>query len=159
MPVSDICGLRAALENIRREPDIVARHQKIAARVRRALTSCGLKLYQEDGFCGTVTVFEVPRPAQAADILDKMKTEHNILIAGSFDVMEGQVIRIGHMGENCREEKVRRTLAALDRVLADLGVLMKGRTAEIFLKSSIVSNRYYATFCAYLSKILISIML
>ena len=39
MPVSDICGLRAALENIRREPDIVARHQKIAARVRRALTS------------------------------------------------------------------------------------------------------------------------
>ncbi len=132
MPVSDICGLRAALENIRREPDIVARHQKIAARVRRALTSCGLKLYQEDGFCGTVTVFEVPKPAQAADILDKMKTEHNILIAGSFDVMAGQVIRIGHMGENCREEKVRRTLAALDRVLADLGVLMKGRTAEIF---------------------------
>ena len=29
-----------------------------------------------------------------------MKKEHNIMLAGSFDVLEGQVIRIGHMGNN-----------------------------------------------------------
>ena len=33
-----------------------------------------------------------------ADILETMKKDHNIMIAGSFDVLTGQVIRIGHMG-------------------------------------------------------------
>ena len=134
MPISDILGLRAALENIKREPKIVERHQEIAARVRNAVVSCGLKLYQKDGFCGAVTVFEVPKPALAADILDKMKTEHNILIAGSFDVMAGQVIRIGHMGENCRAERVERTLAALDVVLSELGVKLQGSLRDAFNK-------------------------
>lgn len=31
------------------------------------------------------------------DILELMKKDHNIMIAGSFDVLTGQVIRIGHM--------------------------------------------------------------
>ena len=39
------------------------------------------------------------------------------MIAGSFDVLAGQVIRIGHMGENATEADVKETLQALKKVL------------------------------------------
>ena len=39
------------------------------------------------------------------------------MIAGSFDVLTGQVIRIGHMGENAYMEKVQEVLDALKEVL------------------------------------------
>ena len=37
------------------------------------------------------------------------------MIAGSFDVLAGQVIRIGHMGENAAEADVKETLQALKK--------------------------------------------
>lgn len=132
MPISDIKGLAVALKNIEDDQDIVKRHQDIAKKVRNAVTECGLELYQKQGFCGTVTVIKIPGKVTANEILEKMKNEHNIMIAGSFDVMEGQVIRIGHMGENCREEKVRRTLRALQSVLEDLKVELTGNMEEVF---------------------------
>lgn len=132
MPISDIKGLAQALKNIEQDSDIVERHQNIAQRVRYAVRNCGLELYQKDGFCGTVTVIKVPGNVTAAEILEKMKKDHNIMIAGSFDVMEGQVLRIGHMGENCREDKVRKTLRALQIVLTDLGVKLSGNLEEMF---------------------------
>lgn len=50
-----------------------------------------------------------------------MREEHNILIAGSFDVLAGEVIRIGHMGYNCTDENVDETLDALEKTLIKLG--------------------------------------
>jgi len=47
-----------------------------------------------------------------------MKKEHHIMIAGSFDLLTGQVIRIGHMGENANEKDVLETLDALENVMA-----------------------------------------
>ena len=49
-----------------------------------------------------------------------MKKDHNIMIAGSFDVLTGQVIRIGHMGENANEADVKETLDALQAVIRKL---------------------------------------
>ena len=46
-----------------------------------------------------------------------MVGEHNIMIAGAFDYLKDKVIRIGHMGENCYEEKIYLTLKALDETL------------------------------------------
>lgn len=133
MPISDIYGLRTALENIQNDPDILKRHAKIAAATRHALTACGLKLHAEDGFSNTVSVFDVPAGVSAADILEKLKKEHNLMLAGSFDVLAGQVIRIGHMGENARVEKVSAVMRALDAVLKELGVELTGSLEEIFL--------------------------
>lgn len=125
MPISDIYGLRQALENIREDADMLERHGDIAKRTRDALLRSGLQLYAENGYSNTVTVFSVPGGVTAEEILDKMKKEHNILLAGSFDVMAGTVIRIGHMGYNCTEENMRKTLQALNVVLGELGVLLK----------------------------------
>ena len=84
---------------------------------RKAVQDMGLSLYLESGFSNTVTVIRVPERRSAADILELMKKEHHIMIAGSFDVLAGQVIRIGHMGENATEADVKETLQALKKVL------------------------------------------
>ena len=132
MPISDIYGLRAAIDNIAADPDILARHEKIAAASRKAITGAGLKLYLNSGFSNTVTVFEVPEGTTATAILDGVKKDYNIMLAGSFDVLAGKVIRIGHMGNNADFYKVREVFAALDGTLAKLGVPLKASMEEIF---------------------------
>lgn len=135
MPVSDIRGLRTAFENIKADPDILNRHARIAHAVRKALTACGLTLHTRDGWSNTVSVFDVPPKTTASAILDLLLTDHKLMLAGSFDVLAGQVIRIGHMGENAREEKAAFVMEALDDVLPRLGVSLNGKLKEEYLRS------------------------
>jgi len=135
MPISDIYGLRAAIDNIAADPDILARHEKIAEASRKAITGAGLNLYLKSGFSNTVTVFEVPEETTAAAILDGVKKDYNIMLAGSFDVLAGKVIRIGHMGNNADFYNVREVFAALDGTLAKLGVPLKASMEKIFCDS------------------------
>ena len=132
MPISDIYGLRAAIDNIAADPGILARHEKIAEASRKAITGAGLNLYLKSGFSSTVTVFEVPEGTTAAAILDGVKKDYNIMLAGSFDVLAGKVIRIGHMGNNADFYNVREVFAALDGTLAKLGVPLKASMEKIF---------------------------
>ena len=136
MPISDIYGLRAAIDNIAADPDILERHDKIARASRKAITGAGLNLYAKSGFSATVTVFEVPEETTAAAIIDGVKKDYNILLAGSFDVLAGKVIRIGHMGNNADFYKVREVFAALDGTLAKLGVPLKDSMEKIFCDSA-----------------------
>ena len=120
MPISDIYGLRTALENVKADPDRYERHKQMGELTRRTVKEMGLSLYLENGYSNTVTVIRVPDGIKADDILELMKKDHNIMIAGSFDVLTGQVIRIGHMGENANEADVVETLEALKSVLNKL---------------------------------------
>ena len=61
-----------------------------------------------------------------------MRAEHRILLAGAFDALEGQVIRIGHMGSNCNEEDMTATMRALEQTLRQLGVPLKASLAAEF---------------------------
>lgn len=133
MPISDIKGLRAALDNIKKDDSMLERHARIAEMTRNALTNAGLKLYAENGYSNTVTVFSIPNGVTAEEILKRLRTEHNILLAGSFDVMAGEVIRIGHMGYNCTEENMKETLEALEAVLRKLGVKLENSLVKTSL--------------------------
>lgn len=132
MPISDIYGLRAALDNIKEDGNMLKRHDRIAEACRKALTEAGLTLYQKAGFSNTVTVFEVPKETTAAAILRRMREEHNIMLAGSFDVLKGQVIRIGHMGNNANVEDMTETMRALEEVLTELGIGLRASLGEVF---------------------------
>ena len=125
MPISDIYGLRQALENIKEDKGMLKRHERIARKTREALVRAGLSLYAENGYSNTVTVFKIPEGITAEQILKNMRDEYDIMLAGSFDVMAGEVIRIGHMGYNCTEENVKETLDALDKIFRKEGVLLK----------------------------------
>ena len=135
MPISDIYGLRAAIDNIAADPDILTRHEKIAEASRKAITGAGLNLYLKSGFSSTVTVFEVPEGTTAKAILDGVKNDYNIMLAGSFDVLAGKVIRIGHMGNNATFYNVREVFHALDGTLQKLGVPLTGSMEEIFCEN------------------------
>lgn len=141
MPISDIRGLRVAVDNLIADKDIQLRHRRIAAAVRRAVTEAGLALYLEDGYASTVTVIQVPEGLTDEQILNGMKDRHNILISGCFDVLAGKVIRIGHMGENAYAENVEETLSALTKTLQEIGFPVKCDMAEIFRKEWESSGR------------------
>ena len=134
MPISDIYGLRAAFDNIKADTDMLERHRRIGEACRAAVQAAGLKLHLDSGFSNTVTVFDVPGGTTAGDILETMKQEHNIMLAGSFDTLAGQVIRIGHMGSNANLMDMTETMEALDKTLAFLGVTLKASLKEVFLE-------------------------
>ena len=134
MPISDIYGLRAAFDNIASDPELEERTHRIAEAARRALTEAGLKLHLESGFSDTVTVFDIPAETTCDAILSRMKKEHNIMLAGSFDDLSGKVIRIGHMGNNANFEDMAATMYALSETLTFLGVNLTGNLVGLFLK-------------------------
>ena len=134
MPISDIKGLRAALENYLRDKDVFKRHKTIAPATRKALNAGGLELYLDNGWADTVTVFNVPQGLKDTDILEEMCSRHGIMISGCFDVLAGKVLRIGHMGENCTRENVAETLRALQLTLENLGFKVKADMERIFYK-------------------------
>ena len=133
MPISDINGLRVGLENYFEDKAIHERHAKIAAATRNALTAGGIKLYLESGWANTVTVLEVPEGITDMQILQGMEKDYGIMISGCFDVLAGKVVRIGHMGENCRVEQMVPTLEALQGTLEKLGFEVKCNLAEVFM--------------------------
>lgn len=133
MPISDIYGIRVALENVLHDNTIYKRHKTIAQAVRKAVRESGLSLYIEEGFASTVTAIEVPEGIKDTDILEQMKQKYNIMIAGCFDVLAGKVIRIGHMGENAAIKDVAETLEALTRVMEELGKNLDCNMKEVFL--------------------------
>lgn len=121
MPISDIYGLRAALEIIKKDQELLERHHRIAGAARAALQEFGLSLYLESGYSDTVTVFNVPEDMTSDQILDRMKENHGIMLAGSFGSLAGKVIRIGHMGANANLGDMLEVMSALEETLLYLG--------------------------------------
>lgn len=132
-PVSDIYGLRAALEDYIVDDCFRLRHQKIAEAVRAAVRAAGLSLYLRNGFATTVTAVEVPEGISDEEILKEMMEEHHILISGSIGKLKGKVIRIGHMGNNANVEDVAATLKALTEVLGKRGGSLQADMEGVFM--------------------------
>lgn len=122
MPISDIYGLRAALEDVKADRNQLFRHKTLAKAVRETLKESGLALYLEDGYASSVTVFYVPEGMQDQKILDEMQKTYHIMIAGCFDILAGKVLRIGHMGNNANISDLADTLEALQKVLEHQGM-------------------------------------
>ena len=134
MPISDIYGLRAAVDNVIAEPSIYARHAQIAQAVRTALLEAGLTLYLDNGYCNTVTVVEVPTGVDSNQFLQHMLTKYGVMIAGCFDYLAGKVFRLGHMGENANEQDVATMLEAMDGTFTDLQHPLNCNLKEVFLR-------------------------
>ncbi|CCQ94721.1 Alanine--glyoxylate transaminase [[Clostridium] ultunense Esp] len=132
-PINDIYGLNCALDRILEKGDYIERHNKIANEVRKALTQVGLELYPLDGYSNTVTTVLIPEGISFDEIFNSMLEDHNIMIAGAFDYLKDKVIRIGHMGENCYEDKMYITLKALDNVLKKYEIKLNGSLHKYFV--------------------------
>ena len=132
MPISDIYGLGAALDNVLADQNIYVRHAQIAEAVRTAVVEAGLKLYLDNDYCSTVTVIEVPKDVNSAQFLQHMTDEYGIMIAGCFDYLAGKVFRLGHMGEGANVDDVAAMLSAMNQTFADLRYPLKCSMKEVF---------------------------
>jgi len=132
-PISDIYALRAAVERLLNDGDNIVRHKRIAEAVRQCITNSGLDLYALDGFSNTVTTVLMPAEMNSRELYHDMLTDHNIMIAGAFGFLQDKVFRIGHMGENCREEKLYITLKALNAVFKKHNIPLRNDLHQKFI--------------------------
>lgn len=133
-PISDLYGFDKALDNFLEGTDVIARHKLYSEACRYALKECGLELLSKDFNSNTVSTVIVPSGIKYKDLFNKLYFEHNILIAGGFDFLQDKIFRIGHMGENCYEEKLYITLKSINTVLKELGANLKGDLHVEFVK-------------------------
>jgi len=131
--ISDIYALNAALDKWLADEKVFERHNKIAAAVREAIKKSNLELFAENGYSDTVTAIEIPDSIKYQELNQLMTETYNVMIAASLGEFEDKLIRIGHMGENCYEEKLYRTLKAFDHSLRELGFNLNVELHKVFV--------------------------
>ena len=133
-PISELFALNKAVEIVLQKDDFAERHSKIANAVRKSLTEAGLELYATNGYSNTVTTVILPIGITFTKLFNDMLNNHSVMIAGAFDFLKDKVFRIGHMGENCYEEKLYITLKALNKVLNCNNIKLNGNLHELFVQ-------------------------
>lgn len=136
MPISDIMGLSKACDNILEEgiENVLTRHEKIAVATRKAVGEYGLELFLENGYSNTVTSVKIPDNIGALALKAHMLKKYNTLIITSLKPYDDIILRIGHMGENARREKITYALNIVDRGLKDLGYKSDKDLVSLFNK-------------------------
>jgi len=102
--------LDEGLESVR------ARHRRAAERCRQRGVDLGLELYPDEARSSpTVTAFYLP--GEAGRIQQRVKADHDIVLATSLGDLGDDILRVGHMGYNADVEKVDRVMDAIETVL------------------------------------------
>lgn len=138
MPISDIISLDRALENILEEgtENTIKRHEKVAKATRKALKEYGGELFLNSGYSNTVTALVIPESIGALNLTRYIGEKYNTIIGSSLGEYVDKLLRIGHMGENAKLDKIIYILDILDNSLKDLGFKGNGSLVSLF-------NKYY----------------
>jgi aspartate aminotransferase-like enzyme len=116
-------ALHVAVGMILREglPARFAHHARLGRATRAGITALGLDLFPHPAWASdTLTTVRVPQGIDAALLLRRLRTEHDVVIAGGPGRLEGKIFRIAHMGY-VQEEQILAALDALEHVLSRLG--------------------------------------
>ncbi|WP_414444058.1 pyridoxal-phosphate-dependent aminotransferase family protein [Burkholderia sp. 22PA0106] len=121
-PVSGVLALHEALRLVCQETlaSRYARHQRCAVALQAGVAAMGLELYTpEECRLNSVVGIRVPEGLTPGLICGHISQHHQVEISGSFGL---PIVRIGQMGEQCREHNLFRTLHAFGRTMVDLKV-------------------------------------
>ena len=117
-------GLRAALQNIVDEglEGVFGRHASIGQFTRDGVRALGLELLcaDETRASNTVTAVKMPAHIDGEQLMEIMRTEENVVLAGGQGKLTGHIFRIGHLGY-FTEDHIQEVLDALARVLPRVG--------------------------------------
>ncbi len=92
----------------------IARHAKVAARLRDGLGELGFSpLGAASLLSNTVTCFAPPAGVDANRLVRRLRDEHNIYISGGLGPLRGKTIRIGTMGTQADPEIIDWLLKAI----------------------------------------------
>lgn len=119
--VSNLYALDESIDMILEEgkKEVEKRHERVSKICRERGKEIGLELYpKREKLCSpTVTAFHVE--GRALELQKKMKEEKDILLAPGLGELEDDILRVGHMGHNAKEEKVQRTMDSLEEIVKD----------------------------------------
>ena len=119
--VSVMFALNAALDQLLDEGlgAVYERHAAIGRLTRDGVRALGLELFAKDESYAsdTVTAVKIPDGADAAALVSRLRTEHNVIVSGGQASLAGKIFRIGHMGR-VSESEIEETLSAVGAVLA-----------------------------------------
>jgi aspartate aminotransferase-like enzyme len=100
-------------------PNIFARHARVAQLARNEVKSLGLSIFPEDDYASnTVTAVNASDKIDVPKLVQLLRDEHNVVIAGGQGSLSGKIFRIGHLGL-VEENDIRLVLQALARALPE----------------------------------------
>ena len=123
-PVSMILGLREALRIVLEEglDNRIARHRRNSAALRAGVAALGLDfLVPEPYRLDQITAVRIPEGVDDATVRQRLLREHMIEIGKGFGPFDGNVWRIGLMGESSKAEYLLALLSSLEGILPDEG--------------------------------------
>ena len=99
--VSIIFALQVALDMMLKEglTNVVARHARVGKAAREGINSLGLSLFAEESHASNaVTAVAVPDGLDVKKLRKILKEEHQVVLAGGQQKLDGKIFRIGHLG-------------------------------------------------------------
>ena len=122
--VSCMFALDVALDRVKQEGlgALYERHSIIGKYTRDAIRDLGLDIFpiSEDIASNTCTAVSVPEGVDGSSLVEKMRVDHKVVLAGGQSTLSGKIFRIGHMGITPQED-IQQTINALREVLPTVG--------------------------------------
>ena len=122
--LSAMYGLSKALDVLLEEgmENVFGRHANIGQFTRDGARALGLELLVSDEVyaSNTVTAIKVPEGVDQKALMGKMRTEHNVVLAGGQGRMSADIFRIGHLGA-VEKDDITEVMDALKVVLPEVG--------------------------------------
>ena len=119
-PAISICfALDVSLDLMLNEglQNVFARHKRVAQMTRNGIKSLGLSLLPDESCASnTVTAVNASDKLDAPKLVQILREEYDVVIAGGQRKLSGKIFRIGHMGL-VTEDDIRITLEAIEKAL------------------------------------------
>lgn len=97
--------------------NVFARHARIANLTRNGVKASGLSLFPDEKYASnTVTAVKAPEKLNVPKLLQILRDEHNVVLAGGQGTLSGKLFRIGHLGW-VTEDDIKEVLGAIDKAL------------------------------------------
>ena len=121
--VSIVYALSVSLEMMLSEglANIIARHARVGKAARDGVKSLGLSLFARESYASnTVTAISSSNGLDTKKMLKILREEHQIVLAGGQQKLDGKIFRIGHLGW-VTEDDIEMVISALKVVLPQAG--------------------------------------
>ena len=125
--VSIIFGLSVALEMMFEEglADIIARHARVSKAARDGIKALGLSLFADENYASnTVTAVAASDGLDSKKLVKILRTEHQVVLAGGQQSLDGKIFRIGHLGW-VTEADIESVMTALKVALPQAGLVKR----------------------------------
>jgi len=97
--------------------NIFTRHARIAQIARNGVKSLGLSLFPEEDYASdTVTAVNATDKIDVPKLIQVLREDHDVVIAGGQRKLAGKIFRIGHLG-SVEDNDIKSVLEALNKAL------------------------------------------